>query len=314
MDGHLTPRQMTKALARGETPARPLLLPIVFSLGARLENMPLSEFSVNATKIAAASRQIRSFLKTDGVTCYWDPFLEAEALGCRVERDVARTAQIACSPFGMAGDPAGNLNERGRVPVAMDVAHRLKLMLKDEPAMMMRVTGPFTLARQLAPPGGDWVDLVPIAAQAAAALSNLFVEAGADVLLLAEDWLPPLSAELCGQWAELLSPIANAIRFYEALPLLLLPEDRMEEVGTITPWASDWLVCRPPGLSDGGAVALPSNLCELDARARMEVAARVRALRPQIVTTSCDLPQGADWKPLAQLMGDLAAPGPAMRS
>ena len=62
-------------------PPRPLFLPIVFSLGARVENISLRNFLTNPTKISNALRQIRTHLRRDGVTCYFDPYLEAEALG-----------------------------------------------------------------------------------------------------------------------------------------------------------------------------------------------------------------------------------------
>src|ERR1700683_4523125 len=46
-----TPRQMVKALLQGATPSRPLLVPVIFSLGARLQNLPLPHFLANPTKI-----------------------------------------------------------------------------------------------------------------------------------------------------------------------------------------------------------------------------------------------------------------------
>ena len=81
MGGAFHPRQAVKELLQGIAPSRPLLLPIVFSLGARIENLPLRDFLLNPTKISNALRQIRTHLRSDGVTCYFDPFLEAEALG-----------------------------------------------------------------------------------------------------------------------------------------------------------------------------------------------------------------------------------------
>ena len=57
-----TPRGVIKALLRGEAPHRPLLMPIIFSLGSRLESLALRDFHSNPTKIANALRQIRSVL------------------------------------------------------------------------------------------------------------------------------------------------------------------------------------------------------------------------------------------------------------
>ncbi len=81
MEVNPTPRQIAKGLLKGIVPARPLFLPIVFSLGAKVENVPLGMFLRNPTKIASSLRQIRSHLRSDGVACYFDPYLEVEALG-----------------------------------------------------------------------------------------------------------------------------------------------------------------------------------------------------------------------------------------
>jgi hypothetical protein len=232
-----TPRQMVKALVRGETLARPLLLPVAFSLGSRLENLPLRDFLENPTKIANALRQIRSTLKIDGVTCYWDPLLEVEALGGKVEwkSDGSRTL-IAANAGGINSDglrqiveAAGGISKIGRVRVAVEVLQRLKVMLKDEPALMVRVTGPHTLARQLTAssnpsPSSSPDDMLEFAADVTASLVRGYLEAGADVVFLAESALPTKSAGDFERWRTLLDPVVNVIRFFESLPVLLFED------------------------------------------------------------------------------------------
>src|SRR6202161_3810977 len=96
MTENSTPRQMLKGLLQGIPQARPLFLPIVFSLGAKVESLPLREFLGNATKISNSLKQIRSHLRSDGVACYFDPYLEVEALGATlqyVNEDEPRTMQ-----------------------------------------------------------------------------------------------------------------------------------------------------------------------------------------------------------------------------
>ena len=58
MNANLTPRQMLKGMLQGTPPSRPLFLPIVFSLGAKVENLRLPAFLANATKITNALRQV----------------------------------------------------------------------------------------------------------------------------------------------------------------------------------------------------------------------------------------------------------------
>src|ERR1700683_677748 len=81
MTENSTPRQMLKGLLQGIPQTRPLFLPIVFSPGAKVENLTLRKFVGNANKLSNALRQIHSHLRWDGVACYFDPYLEAEALG-----------------------------------------------------------------------------------------------------------------------------------------------------------------------------------------------------------------------------------------
>lgn len=230
MTAQSTPRAIIKGLLRGEPPQRPLLMPIIFSLGARLENLALREFQANPTKITNALRQIRSVLKVDGLACYFDPFLEAEALGCKREWLADGSCRLISPPFSNTDDLRRQLSspnalaDKGHIPVACQVIQRLKVMLKDEPALISCVTGPFTLAAQLL--GEDKVeppqDLVEFAAEVTAAVSKSFLESGSDVVFLWEDLLPEFSPETCRWYSSVLAPIANVIQFYEALPVLLL--------------------------------------------------------------------------------------------
>ena len=61
-----------------------------------------------------------------------------------------------------------------------------------------------------------------LAGEVTAAVARAFVEAGADVILIHEQVLPSLTAETASEWATRLATTINIIRFYEALPVLLL--------------------------------------------------------------------------------------------
>lgn len=324
---------MIQALLRGERQKRTLLMPIIFSLGARLENLPLRDFQSNPTKIANALRQIRSVLKVDGLTCYFDPLLEAEALGCRREWNPEGSSVITCPPYSDLSDlrrrlnAPDNLADKGGIRVACDVLQRLKVMLQDEPALMVGVTGPFTLAAQLlglneslpsshAPPQ----DLVEFAVEVTASVSRRFVESGADVVLLVENNLPEISSALAEWWAGLLAPAINVIRFYEALPVLLLntPQISRESLSAIL--AADWECVLCPAMSPGTlegwagsppegagmAVAMPPAFYCTAKTGGDSAPARIREVIPGqiliLLTSSTDLPAAADPKRLAGVL------------
>jgi uroporphyrinogen decarboxylase-like protein len=257
MPDHRSPRSIVKALVRGEPP---LLLPIIFSLGARQENVSLAEFQANPTKIANAMRQIRATLKVDGVTCNYDRYLEMEALGFTREWQ-GDTATMSPGIFSSThelrhkADRLEAVCQRKPIQVVCEVLRRLRVMLKDEPALMARVTGPFTLASQIAEVFGKaevkapQSDLVELASELTAAVSKCFLEAGADVILLLEDRLPVLSDEDYFGWASLLSSTLNVIQFYEALPVLFLSESVIPRPelrqATLENWDGVWSLVLP---------------------------------------------------------------------
>src|SRR6185437_10228313 len=161
-----TPRQMVKDLLQGIAPPRPLFLPIVFSLGARVENLPLRAFLSNPTKITNALRQIRGRLPADGITCYFDPCLEVEALGGALRWQSEDQPPAVCWPASVRkGELPRGLRspedavKAGRIPTATEVIRRLNSLFRDDTLLMAGVSGPFTLAASLLQIGEqEWVD------------------------------------------------------------------------------------------------------------------------------------------------------------
>jgi hypothetical protein len=319
------PRQAVRGLLQSIAPARPLCLPIVFSLGARIENVSLRNFLTNPTKISNALRQIRTHLRSDGITCYFDPYLEAEALGGVLdwESDSRRPSLRWPQPSQDGELPEGlcapdETAKRGRVPIAVEVIRRLKPLVRDDFLLVAGVTGPLTLAAQLAqiqtgeparkqsPPDSALnlaADVTPVVARA-------LVEAGANVILIREELLPSSAAALA-DWSSRLASTINIVRFYDALPVLLLsparpPANEIESV-LREPW--DAIVSVPVQAAasftterraTGYGISLPAAVFELDQSNAAQLTAELRKtiveFHPALVTTTSDLPSTADLK------------------
>src|SRR5438132_11091673 len=89
------PRSIIRALIRGQPAARPLFLPVIFTLAARLEDIPLPTFVRNPTKISNALTAIHRSLKTDGMTSYFDLSVVADGPGGELEWNTPPPATIA---------------------------------------------------------------------------------------------------------------------------------------------------------------------------------------------------------------------------
>jgi hypothetical protein len=317
---------MIRAMLQGEMLPRPLLLPIVFSLGAKLENLSGRAFLGNATKIASSQRQIRNVLGLDGVTCYFDPYLEAEAFGCELTWSademtrVLRPREASAINLWQRLRAPEEIVKKGRIPVACDVVRRLKMMLPGEPALMVGVSGPCALSDLLLGSAHDVEpscrEVVQFAAELTAAVCKSFLESGATVIFIRED---SASFQNCEPWADLLSPIVNAIRFYEALPVLVfdgpLPEAAIAASearcqGLICPRAIDLVSGKSqrPVLAQGAAY-LPDSCflpCQKENGAlgrSLQVLARDTHLG--VLTSRRDVPKDLDVKSLASLFGEL---------
>ncbi len=287
-------------------------MPLVFTVGSRLESVSSTEFMKNPTKITNALRQLRATLKLDGLCCYFDPSLEGVAL---------EQAKFSAG----SGDQVAS---KGRVPVAVEVLKRARVMLKDEPALIARITGPLTLARsQVVDPQHGAFDCraVQSCAEALAGLAKAYVEAGADLILLVETVLPAPEPDMVDWWASLLVPIINVVRFYEAVPVLVLGDD-LSAAGArllaerhwecvLCPTVAGVKLLSPDAWKQGGAalgIALPT---EVFTDAPSEVAGvqqMITDAKPVLLTTAGEISVSADLKHvsanLQRLRSALATP------
>jgi hypothetical protein len=332
MERSPTPRQMAKQLLSGIMPARPLFLPLVFSLGAKVENMPLGAYLGNPTKICSALRQMQKHLRSDGVACYFDPYLEVEALGAdlqRISEDQAPT--IRWPHRGLVGELPEEIRlpeeaaKGGRIPVAVEVIRRMNALPNREFLLMAGVTGPLTLAARITQMehsatlrAGDLSEAaLELAANVATQMATTFLEAGADTIIIHEEVVPAHTSEACAPWVNLLAPTINVVRFYEALPVLNiccshLPNENWEVIYG-QPW--DCINClaaeviasrekrglaRTSGIPHGIALPLDAFRPEGsdDGTPSPDIQKWMSDCQPSIVTTAGDVPFTTDMKHL----------------
>ncbi len=335
MERSPTPRQMAKGLLNGIAPPRPLFMPMVFSLGARVENVPLAAFLGNPTKISSSLRQMRTHLRSDGVACYFDPYLEVEALGATLQRvsDHQAPAIHWPRPARMGELPEGLRSpeeavKSGRVPVAVEVIRRMNALANRDFLLMAGVAGPLTLAARIIQlenketlRSEDFSEAAQeLAASVATQMASTFLEAGADTIIIQEEIVPAFSAESCDTWANLLAPTINVVRFYEALPLLHLPFAPFPHKNWDLIFRQHWncVQCAPADViasrrregspaTDGTpfGIALPLDAFRPegadDKSSLQDIQAWISDLRPSIVTTAGDLPVTTDLKHLIKV-------------
>jgi uroporphyrinogen-III decarboxylase len=323
---------MMKSLLQGNPQQRPLVVPIIFSLGAKIENLSFRAYLDNPTKISNALRQIRTQLRTDGVSCYFDPLLEAEALGGAPQWDEANQNRSIRWPQPIQRDelparlrsPEEAANSP-RVKVAVEVIRRLNSLLLDEPLLMAGVSGPFTLAARLTQldPGemrqGRELpeSTLEVAAAAITKIASAFVEAGADMIFIREKALPSLSSDRCENWASLLAPVFNIVRFYEALPVLQIATEAAtaQNVEVIFQQSWDAILCsasqefvtRAQGCDENFTPGFSVPLEVLEASDPSGARSPgLSSIKPALLTTDGDVPVTTDLKRLMSVFDSIA--------
>ncbi len=319
-----TPRATIRQVIRGEPAARPLLVPVIFALGSRLENVSFREYLLNPTKIANALRQILAKFMLDGVAVYFDPLLEAEILGCGREwRD-----ERSCDPVGPFLSNVGELREKiaeisdisNRKPLATacDVLQRLKTMLNKEAAFLVRITGPVSLATQLLGSEAASEEAAECAVEVTSAVTRALLEAGANVVQVVEPELFRIPQARYGWWASLVAPVINLVQFYEALPLIRSGAPGSTEHTLASALTESWSGTWSPVIADDSdrwaAWALhgvrPSLAMDAELKQRaagVDIETRITELlgreAPLVLTTQEDVDADADVKVLATWLG-----------
>jgi len=214
------------------------------------------------------------------------------------------------------------------VNTAAEVIRRLKSLMRDDSLLTVCLTGPFTLGALLSNADADGelrADdassfAVAFSAAAIARIASVFAEAGANLIFIREDVLPAPSTEVFSDWNSSLSSTVNIIRFYEALPILLVtdPSAGNANCSEMLSQIRDCVVCRA---NDGGqparlpagaekenparGVALPLELFnsqEFPAEASDEALRRMISNgHPAVITTAGDVAAAVDVKRLNKI-------------
>ncbi len=216
-----------------------LFVPLIFSFGATLEDMALDEFLEEPTKISNTLRLTQNYFQVDGVVCYADSTVLAEALGCGISRDTYPPTVEPLEGWQEAFEQrVQKLVQVGRAATALEVTKRLNILLP-ESMLMGVVTGPLTLASQLSGlTGGELLkrpEMLALTTKASLTFAKALGDAGIDILIIIEKDVPTLTDEAVKLLNRSYSPIWNTAKFYDLSPLLMVEEFHAENAARLRP-------------------------------------------------------------------------------
>ena len=203
-------------------------LPMVCSMAARIQSIPIKDMLTNSTKMAVALQKAQKLFGYDGIFNIVDSTLEAEACGCQINwSGECEMPLVDSHPLG-EGKSIENLGTTGfeacgRIPTVLEVTKRLQMVLGNKTDIIGTVTGPLALSRHLA--GEAFVEhlknnfseaygTIRYANTIIIRLCKLYCENKIDGILICD----PLISELNAETIELIRPfyrtLYNIVNFF----------------------------------------------------------------------------------------------------
>jgi hypothetical protein len=227
---------------------RMLFAPLIWRLALKIEQVPWREVAGSATETAYVLRSVQRLFKQDIHCVSFDTWLEAEAIGMRVERDkfgtpVGHPGRIASWPSVdrvLSANPVVRTVETLR-RMAMDAS---------EIVPVAAITAGTTLHKRLRTPATP--DSLDYIRQILLGLTRLYCEAGAGALLLLDEEPDENPAALADYAA-----VFNLAEYF-ATPVFLLNRTRVPPETAAAAQAAGVRYLTPGRASDG-VIALPAS-------------------------------------------------------
>lgn len=304
---------------KNELTTRPAWVPFVGVHGGRLIGRKADDYLRSGDLIVEGLTTAVERYDPDGLPVLFDLQLEAEALGCELKWADETPPSVVSHPLGAAGSlaalPPFDL-DAGRLPLAFEVARRMKERVGDRVGLYGLICGPFTLAMHLMGNDlfmqmydhADYVKaVVGYCASIGRKMSDAYVDAGVDVIAVVD----PMTSQISpAHFTDFVAPYVNhvfdGVRARGRLSSLFVCGDASRNLPEMSKTSCDNLSIdenvplellrdhsRTTGKSFGGNLKLASVLlfgdaddCRLDAIRCIDVAGGAGF----VLAPGCDLP------------------------
>lgn len=203
----MTQKELLFSALRHETTPRAPWVPFADVHAGKLIGADAQQVLTDEDTLLKALLEVNRLYKPDGQPVVFDLQLEAEILGCEL-------AWAADGPPSVASHPLADTMtvpclctlpkpEQGRLPLVLNVMRKMKELVGETTALYGLICGPFTLASHLR--GNDLFmdmyddedyvhDLLNYCTQCGKAMSDMFLEAGMDVIAVVDPLVSQISS------------------------------------------------------------------------------------------------------------------------
>lgn len=249
-------KELVRGLFEGKKSTRIPFIPWVSSFAAKLEQVPVRVMLSDAGILSRALINTQTLFKYDAIINIFDPSLEAEACGCKIDwPDNMALPEVISHPLNEVTqvenlDTSG-FEKRGRLPTVIEATKRLNIIKGKEVAIACLVTGPLTLAGHLRGKGllddlnqgkDEAWEIIEVTSGIVLKLCRIYCEIGIDLIVITEEMLGRIHPEIFQNMASPLQSIWNVIRFYNVHSLVLSRGCNEEYIDSILDLQADGVV------------------------------------------------------------------------
>ena len=246
-------KELVRSLFQLRDLAKAPFIPWVCSFAAQLEQIEVETMLSDAGSLSRALINSQKLFGYDAIVNVFDPSLEAEACGCKVDWSEAEASpRVVSHPLsegaGIEDIDISNFEKRGRLPVILEATKRLNIIRGKEVAIIGMITGPLTLARHLKGEAfasdlnqnpDEAKKVITLAGNIGLKLCRAYCELGVDAIVIAEETLGRLNLNQFQAVAAPLRSIWNVARFYNVHSLILSKGCRQEQIEPILALQAD---------------------------------------------------------------------------
>jgi len=211
---------------------RPVFVPFVYGLAAKISQLPLQEMVSDATYFTHSLEEAYKLLQYDGMVNNFDSTLEAETFGCELEwpSDYSAPRTAGCRQLELR---EVNPEESSRIPILLETTKRVVMSQGKEAAVIGVLSGPCSLAKTLtsdeaAEKSRDIEGVISLAGKLLTKLTKSLCELKIDAVFFREDLLgKEYPAELLSRnkaYAAVYATLFNLIKYYNCYPMLVVKD------------------------------------------------------------------------------------------
>lgn len=317
----MTQKELLFSALRHETTPRAPWVPFAGVHAGKLIGAEAQQVLNDEETLLKALLEVNRLYKPDGQPVVFDLQLEAEILGCEL-------AWAADGPPSVASHPLADTMtvpclctlpkpEQGRLPLVLNVMRKMKELVGETTALYGLICGPFTLASHLR--GNDLFmdmyddedyvhDLLNYCTQCGKAMSDMFLEAGMDVIAVVDPLVSQISSSHFEEFlAEPYTELFAHIRSKNAFSSFFVCGDATRNIEVMCKTAPDSIsvdenvdILAAKNITDryniaiGGNIPLTSIMLHGTQQDNMKYVVDLLAQLPEyrnfIVAPGCDMP------------------------